>query len=81
MPELDGWDVGRQIKEICRERGVPKTPVILLTGQTDMEDLHQEDKQNMADCGVDAILGKPIDIPEILEVAEMLTRKHQEDSG
>jgi hypothetical protein len=29
----------------------------------------------MAECGVDAIIGKPVDIPEILKVAERLMRK------
>jgi PAS domain S-box-containing protein len=75
MPDIDGWEVGRRIKEICQEKGVPKTPFVLLTGQADMEDIDQDDAERMAECGVDAILGKPVDIPEILKVAERLMRK------
>ncbi len=75
MPDLAGWEVAGRIKEACREKGIPKTPVILLTGRTDMEDMHQEQAERMADCGVDAILGKPIDIPEILAIAGKLLRK------
>ncbi len=69
MPELNGWEVGKKIKEICREKGIPKTPFILLTGQSDIQDIDQEERDRMADCGVDAIVGKPVDIPELLRVA------------
>ncbi|MFH1117784.1 MAG: PAS domain S-box protein [Pseudomonadota bacterium] len=75
MPDLDGWEVAARIKEVCRERDVAKTPVILLTGRADMEDVHQGYAERMTDCGVDAILGKPTDIPEILTIAEKLLRE------
>jgi CheY-like chemotaxis protein len=26
MPEMDGWSVGKRMKEICREKGIPKIP-------------------------------------------------------
>jgi len=42
MPELDGWEVARRVKEICRGKEIPKTLFILLTGQADMEDPDQE---------------------------------------
>jgi PAS domain S-box-containing protein len=75
LSDLDGWEVGRRIKKICREKNIPKKPFILLTGRTDLEDIPVEETARMADCGVDAILGKPIDIPEILMVAEKLMQK------
>ncbi|MEW6137761.1 MAG: PAS domain S-box protein [Thermodesulfobacteriota bacterium] len=75
MPELDGWEVGKQIKNFCREKQMPKTPLILLTGRTDMGDIYQDDAERMAECGVDAILEKPIDVPDILKVAERLMRE------
>lgn len=81
MPEMDGWQVGKRIKEICREKAVPKTPFILLTGQAEKEETDQEDRKKMAHCGVDAIVGKPIDIPDLLEVVERLMKqKGREDS-
>ncbi len=32
MPGLTGWQVGQEIKSICKNRGISKTPFILLTG-------------------------------------------------
>jgi CheY-like chemotaxis protein len=75
MPELDGWEVGKRIKEICREKHITRPPFILLTGQTDMEDRQQEYSGEMADLGIDAIIGKLLDISEIVKVAETLLRK------
>jgi CheY-like chemotaxis protein len=75
MPEIDGWEVAKRIKEICQEKEVPKTPFILLTGESGMEDIDQEAREKMADCGVDAIIGKPVDIPDLLEVIERLMKK------
>jgi CheY-like chemotaxis protein len=75
MPELDGWKVGKRIKEICEEKEVPKTPFILLTGEANLEDIDQETRQQMADCGVDTIVGKPVDIPDLLEVIAGLMMK------
>ncbi len=79
MPELSGWDVGKRIQEICRKNAIPKTPFVLLTGQMDTEDMRQEDREKMADCGVDAIVGKPIDIPDLLKVAEPFLKTRQRD--
>ena len=30
MPELNGWEVGKRIKEMCREKEIQKTPFILV---------------------------------------------------
>jgi two-component system, cell cycle sensor histidine kinase and response regulator CckA len=77
MPGLDGWRVGAGIKEICREKGVPKTPFILLTGESNMVDVDAETEQNFTDYGVDAILAKPVDIPDLLLIAKRTLRKSQ----
>ena len=80
MTQMDGWEVAGRIREICRERGALKTPFILLTGKADMEDMYQQDRDRMIDSGVDAIIGKPADIPELLEVAaELMKRRRFED--
>ena len=41
MPGMNGWEVGKAIRANCRERGLPKTPFILLTGWG-AQDLEQE---------------------------------------
>jgi two-component system cell cycle sensor histidine kinase/response regulator CckA len=74
MPGLDGWEVSRRVKEICQEREIPKTPFVLLTGQADMEDPDRETGRKMADCGVDAVVGKPVDTPDLLEIIDNMMR-------
>jgi PAS domain S-box-containing protein len=64
MPELNGWQVGKAIKNLCREKGVPKTPFILLTGWSGQFD----EEQKMIESGVDAIVEKPVDISKLVGV-------------
>ncbi len=64
MPELNGWQVGKAIKKICKDKGVPKTPFILLTGWAGQFD----EEQKMIESGVDAIVEKPVDIIKLVEI-------------
>ena len=72
MPGMNGWEVGKAIRAICRERGLPKTPFILLTGWGAQE-LEQE---KIIESAVDAIVEKPIDNKRLMavvaKVAEMV---------
>jgi two-component system, cell cycle sensor histidine kinase and response regulator CckA len=77
MPELDGWAVGKQIKEVCEEKEVPKIPFILLTGETNMADTDRDLEKMVIDCGVDSVLAKPVDIPELLDVIRRIMKKSQ----
>jgi DNA-binding response OmpR family regulator len=78
MPELDGWAVGKQIKEVCEEKEVPKIPFILLTGETNMADTDRDLEKMVIDCGVDSVLAKPVDIPELLDVIRRIMKKSQD---
>ena len=79
MPGMEGWQLARRIREICREKGIPKTPFILLTAR------HRRvrGEEKMIDHGVDAILDKPIEFGGLLEVVRRLLRKgrHDENCG
>jgi two-component system, cell cycle sensor histidine kinase and response regulator CckA len=79
MPGMNGWEVGRQIKTMCEERGMAKTPFILLTGWGDQE----EESQRVDECGVDRVIEKPLDITKILAVVrDVVTKaKSQESAG
>jgi len=71
MPGMNGWEVGKAIREICQERGIPKTPFILLTGWGGQE----LEQQKIVESAVDAIVEKPIDNRKLMvalkKVAEM----------
>ena len=71
MPDMNGWQVASVIKSICREKGMPKTPFVLITGWGGQV---AEDKM-AAQSGVDAIVEKPIDILGLLEVIGEVVRK------
>jgi two-component system, cell cycle sensor histidine kinase and response regulator CckA len=62
MPGMNGWDVGRQIKAMCEERCMAKTPFILLTGWGEQN----EEWERAVESGVDMVIEKPLDISKIL---------------
>ena len=72
MPGMNGWEVGKAIRAICRERGLPKTPFILLTGWGAQE----MEQEKIIESAVDAIVEKPIDNKRLMavvaKVAEMV---------
>jgi signal transduction histidine kinase/ActR/RegA family two-component response regulator len=68
MPGMNGWDVGESIVAMCREKSIPKPPFVILTGWSDQA----EEEERIARAGVDAVIQKPIDIPELLEIIQEL---------
>ncbi|MGO9117349.1 MAG: ATP-binding protein [Desulfomonilaceae bacterium] len=74
MPQINGWQVASAIKSICAEKGMPKTPFVLITGWD-----READEDSMAEQnGVDAIVRKPVDILKLLEVIDEVVRKTSE---
>lgn len=57
MPGMNGWDVGKAIRTICQERGIAKTPFILLTGWGGQA----LEEEKIIDSSVDAVMEKPLD--------------------
>jgi len=64
MPQFNGWQVASAIKSICAEKGVAKTPFVLITGW----DREPNEDTMAVQNGVDAIVRKPIDILKLLEI-------------
>ncbi len=71
MPCMTGWEVSKQIKEICKNRGSLKTPFILLTGWGDQI----RETEKMSESGVNRILAKPVDLPQLLETIRSLVQQ------
>lgn len=68
MPEINGWELGKAVKALFRQRGVPGPLFIILTGWGG-QDVH-EDK--IAESGVDLVIQKPVDIPGLLETIQFV---------
>lgn len=64
MPEISGWEVGRIVRDCCKQKVCPKTPFILLTGWGGQS----FEAVRISESGVDAILEKPIDISKLFEM-------------
>lgn len=64
MPGMNGWAVGRGIREFCREQGVAKPPFILITGMTDLPN----ESELRSKSGVDAVVAKPLDLHKMLQL-------------
>jgi CheY-like chemotaxis protein/anti-sigma regulatory factor (Ser/Thr protein kinase) len=68
MPRMNGWQVAKAIKTRCEERGVPKTPFILLTGWG-----HQIDEERkIAENGVEEVMRKPVSLTRVEEVIQQV---------
>jgi PAS domain S-box-containing protein len=77
MPGINGWEVGKRIRSLCEERGIPKTPFILLTGWGGQK----TEAENIAESGVDAVAEKPVNIRNTLElIRQIVEREPKTDS-
>ena len=57
MPGLDGFDASAQIRRFEREHARPRVPVVAYTAT-----LTNTDKPRLRQCGIDAVLEKPVDV-------------------
>ncbi len=73
MPGMNGWDVGKAIRSICRDRGIIKPPFVLLTGWGGQE----LEEEKIAESGTDVVVAKPIDSATVIStVQEIAARFH-----
>lgn len=64
MPGMNGWELGKRLKDVCSKQGIRKPAFILLTGWG--EETGAEER--MGPYGVDAFVTKPVDLRELLDV-------------
>ena len=77
MPGLTGWDVGRAVRKRCEEKGIPKTPFMLLTGWGGQIG----ERNRIAESGVDLILEKPLDINRLVEIIKEIRETDKGRNG
>ena len=65
MDDINGLEVGKQVRAYCKEAGKPKIPFLLYTG------LEKElDPQKLSDYGVDRVVKKPISCEDLLRLIQ-----------
>lgn len=69
MPEMNGWQVGKAVKDLCEEIGTSKPAFIILTGWENQS----QDKEKITESGVDAVVQKPVEITKLLEAIRQVT--------
>jgi CheY-like chemotaxis protein len=69
MPVLDGINATRRIRDLEKVSGV-RIPILALTAS-----VLQTERKQCIQAGMDAIVGKPVNINELLEQMEILTPK------
>ena len=70
MPQVDGYELIRQIRRLPRERG-GKVPAIALTAYT-----RTEDRLQALRAGYDMHVPKPVELAELVAVAATVVRRH-----
>lgn len=71
MPQVNGWQVAKAVKETCENKGVPKTRFVMFTGWGGQVDAGKL----VVECGVDRVVEKPLNFRKLLEVVRELVSK------
>lgn len=71
MPIMDGWQAAKAIRKL-KHPVLSRTPIIALSA-----DAFESDKRKSIECGMDAHLTKPIDVPLLLETMVKTVQIHK----
>lgn len=63
MDDMNGWEVGKEIKRYCHIKGVSKTPFLLYTGWD-----RKLDADMLESSGVDRVVTKPVRCDDLLQI-------------
>ena len=70
MDDMNGLEVGKEVKEYCHKAGISKIPFLLYTG------LEKElDPEKLMNGGVDRVVKKPIPCEDLLTIIQEITRR------
>lgn len=71
MPVMDGWQATREIRRLKNPQ-LAQIPIIALSA-----DAFESDEKKSIQCGMDAHLTKPIDIPLLLDTMTTVVHNHE----
>jgi CheY-like chemotaxis protein len=74
MEGLSGFEVAQALRDICAARSIPRPVFVLLTGWG----FEVENDARLPEYGVDAVFTKPVEIPELVQTLERLTRERKQ---
>ena len=63
VPEMDGFESAKAIRQAERENGRPRLPIVALTAHA-----MNEDRQKALDVGMDDFMSKPFGFEELRDV-------------
>ncbi|CAG2135716.1 ATP-binding protein [Ralstonia mannitolilytica] len=66
LPGIDGYTVAQRMREIERQRGTERTPIVAISAAAD--DAH---RTRCFDSGMDGVLGKPLRLAALRELIEL----------
>lgn len=70
MPEMDGYEAARQIREFEDQNGRSHTPIIAITSH-----VRREDREKCLRLGMDEYISKPFKPTDLKQKIEMVTAK------
>ena len=76
MPEIDGFEATRQIRQMEKEKGRKPTPIVALTAH-----IAENIRKKSVRCGMDEIMVKPFTMDELAQNLERFLRENAMISG
>ncbi|MDD3877671.1 MAG: response regulator [Bacteroidales bacterium] len=70
MPKMDGFEAAKRIRKIEKEKELPHTPIIAITGYA-----VKGDRERFLDAGMDDYITKPINETKLIEVIKKFCKK------
>lgn len=70
MPEMDGIEASKIIRQYEKEQNVPPTPIVALTAQ-----IFREENEKCMEAGMDYIITKPINISKLIKLVNIYGRQ------
>lgn len=76
MPNMDGLEASRTLRDACRREGRPQLVIVAMTANA-----YVEDRRRAFDAGMDDYLVKPFGFADVCDVMDLRLPAHSESDG